>query len=221
MVAGELNTITVIDRELLLVDVGGGSETHLARAAVHGGRAAVEDDDVMPPVAHDDVHELKWENTTLCGRTWQSMAPGSDDLTLVWQEVAFAPTCRSCLRVVDRWLPTADEPVGLNVLSAVVAERVAEFSSAYVTGVPGEHLEITRRAIRKALRDIGLRSNTHVVDDLLAVWSDDAYQALDPAVLTARLDAAFRRIGLVANDGGAVEATPPPEPINWHTWVVD
>lgn len=220
MAAGELNTIAVLDRELLLVDVGGGSETHLARRAEHGGRAAVEhDDDVIPPAVADDVGGLKWEDTTLCGRRWHGMAPGPDDLAALWQEAAVAPTCRGCLRIVDSWLPIADAPPGLQLLAAVVAERVIESSSTYVSGIPGQHLEVARRAIRSALRSRGYRSNTHVADDVLLVWSDDAYEALDQDAMSARINDAMARIASggeeVPSCDGARSAS-----VEWGTWVV-
>ena len=44
-----------------------------------------------------------------------------------------------------------------------------------------EHVEATRAAIRKVLRSNGLGSSTRVVEGVVHVWSDDAYQALDPA----------------------------------------
>ena len=218
LAAGDLNTIAVLERELLLVDVGGGSETHLARRAEHGGRAAVEhDDDVIPPAVTDDLDGVKWEDTTLCGRRWHGMAPGPDDLTSLWQEAAFAPTCRGCLRIVDSWLPITDAPPGLQLLASVVAERVIESSSTFVSGIPGQHLEVARRAIRSALRSRGYRSNTHVADDVLAVWSDDAYNALDRDELRASAATVIERI--VA--GEVSEAPTPKLTIAWSTWIAD
>ncbi len=38
-----------------------------------------------------------------------------------------------------------------------------------------------RRAFRQALRTASFRSNTTVVNGVMHVWSDDAYQALDCA----------------------------------------
>ena len=207
-----LNTITVAGRELLLVEVGGGTEIHLASEFAEGD-TAIQIDGI--PGDYEDP--TLWEQTTLCGRSWQGMAPGADDPTLLWQDAAFAPTCRACLRVVDSWLPKSTAPVGVALLAEVVAEAVVARSSTYVTGVPGEHLEATRRAIRKALRDRGFRSNTHVIDDVLAVWSDDAYQALDPDELGASTGAAIDRIM-----SGEVSEAPPPQPtIAWSTWVAD
>lgn len=218
MPAGDVNTITVLGRDLLLVEVGVGAETHLARESDdEPGRLAVEAAEGLgSPVA-----EPRWQEATMCGRRWQAMAAGPDDLTSFWRSPAFAPTCRSCLRVVDSWFPVAATPAGVHLLAAVVAEQVVEFSSVYVTGIPAEHLEATRRAIRKALRSNGFRSGTHAVDGLLAVWSDDAYQAIDPAVLNTRLNSAIQRIGLAGEAGDRGDAEPPPGPIDWHTWVVD
>ena len=206
-----LNTITVVGRELMLVEVGG-AEIHLAPEYVDSDRTAIQ----VGGTPGDDEEALLWEQKTLCGREWFHEAPGADDPTLLWQDPAYAPTFRACLRVIDSWFPKSTAPVGVSLLAQVVADAVVERSSTYVTGVPGEHLESTRRAIRKALRDRGFRSNTHVIDDVLAVWSDDAYQAFDPDELGASLKVALDRI--VA--GVPREGTPAPT-IAWHTWVAD
>lgn len=206
-----LNTITVAGRELLLVEVGG-SEVHVAAEYVDGD-VGIE---VGGAPDEDDEDAVLWEQKTLCGRKWFHVAPGHDDPTLLWQDAAYAPTCRACLRVVDSWLPKSTAPAGVSLLAEVVAEAVVERSSTYVTGVPGEHLEATRRAIRRALRDRGFRSNTHVMDDVLAVWSDDAYQALDPDELGASMRAALDRI--VA---GEVRESASAPTIAWSTWVAD
>jgi len=209
-----LNTITVAGRELLLVEVG--VEIHLAPEFADGDGTAIQVDGV--PGDYDDP--TLWEQKTLCGRTWHHMAAGADDPTLLWQDAAFAPTCRGCLRVLDSWLPKSTAPAGMPLLAEVVADAVVARSSTYVTGVPGEHLESTRRAIRKALRDRGLNSGTRAVDDLLVVWSNDAYQALDPDELGASTAAAIERIM-----GNETSLAPVPRSsqatIGWNTWVAD
>lgn len=175
------NSISVLDRDLLLVDVGGGAETHLAAVAQEEGRSA--DHQGNDPTPADG----RWERTTLCGRTWNRMAAGADELLPLWRDPALAPTCRSCLRTVDTWFPAADTPAGVHLLAAVVAEEVIRFSSAYITSVPVEHVEAVRRAVRQALRSAGFRSNTTVINGVVHVWSDDAYHALDPATFLPRV----------------------------------
>ncbi len=102
----------------------------------------------------------------------------------------------------------------MSLLAELVADAVVERSS---TCVPGEHLEATRRAIRKALLDSGFRSNTHVIDDVLAVWSDDAHQALDPEEMGTSAVAAIER----AMSGESSEAPSRQPTIGWNTWVID
>lgn len=202
------NTVTVVGRELLLVEVGGGTEVHLALEYVDSDRVAIQ-------IAGGLDDATLWEQKTLCGREWHHMAAGADDPTLLWQDAAFAPTCRACLRVLDTWLPKSTAPSGVGLLAEVVADAVAERSSTYVTGVPGEHLETTRRAIRKALRDRGLNSGTRSIDGTLVVWSDDAYNALDRDELGANTARAIGRIMA----GEASEAPTPQATIAWSTWV--
>lgn len=208
------NSISVLDRELLLVDVGVGAETHLAGVTREGGRSA--DPQGNSPAPADG----RWERTTMCGRTWNRMAAGADELLPLWRDPAFAPTCRSCLRILDSWFPSADTPAGVHLLAAVVAEEVIRFSSAYITGVPVEQVEAVRRAVRQALRSAGFRSNTTVINGVVHVWSDDAYQALEPDEIKNSVTGAIER-AMSGSDAPANERPAGPGPIDWHTWVID
>lgn len=213
MSAPEENSITVLGRELLLVDVGGGAETHLAREADGQGRAARRR-------STGDIEIGRWETATMCGRTWDRMAAGASDLLPLRADPAFAPTCRGCLKILDSWFPAAEVPVGVHLLAAVVAEEVTRFSSTHVTRIPAEHIEATRSAVRKALRSAGFGSNTMVTDGVVHVWSDDAYQALDPAAIRDSVVGAIDKIvGIDTSD--TPQELAGPRSIDWHTWVVD
>ncbi|MBI2705631.1 MAG: hypothetical protein HYX32_10135 [Actinobacteria bacterium] len=179
-----VNAINVLGRDLLLVDVGGGAETHLAREAEDdAGRAAIERDrfddgswiEVPTVLLYDDdsLKDARWEPTTLCGRGWYGMAAGESGPLRRWHDTSLAPTCRSCLRVLDGWFPESKAPSGIELLAVIIADRVEEFGSTTVTSVPAEHLEATRRAARKHLHAKGFRSTTHVVNDVLHVLSDE------------------------------------------------
>jgi len=208
------NSMSVLGRELLLVEVGGGAETHLAAEAQEGGRSA-EHQGNDPALA-----DGRWERSTMCGRTWNRMAAGADELLPLWRDPAFAPTCRSCLRILDTWFPAADTPTGVHLLAAVVAEEVIHFSSAYVTSVPVEQVEAVRRAVRQALRSSGFRSNTTVVNGVVHVWSDDAYRALDPEEIKKSVTGAIDR-AMSGSDAPAIDRPIGLGPIDWHTWVID
>lgn len=204
----------MLGRHLLLVDVGSGAETHLAEVADGPGRSALhQGNEAAPPVG-------RWEHSTLCGRTWNRMAAGADELLPLWRDPAFAPTCRGYLRVLDSWFPTMETPSGVWLLAAVVAEEVTRSSSTYVTGVPVQHVEATRAAIRKVLRSGGFRSSTRIVDGVLHVWSDDAYDAIDPAEIRSSVTSALQRITTGA-DAPPRDPDSTPGPVDWHTWVVE
>src|SRR5690606_6356889 len=128
-----VNAISVLGRDLLLVEVGGGAETQLAgatddssaRAAIAVGRT-VRSRSRDAAGARDDTAllEPRWAASTLCGRAWHEMAAGEGGMLHHWQETSLAPTCRSCLRVVDTWFPKADAPAGIELLALIVAEKV-------------------------------------------------------------------------------------------------
>ena len=209
------NSISVLGRDLLLVDVGGGAETHLAEVADGPGVPLDTRATRVPRFVG------RWSDSTLCGRTWNRMAAGADKLLPLWRDPAFAPTCRGCLRILDSWFPTADTPSGVWLLAAVAAEEVTRFSSTYVTGVPVEHVEATRAAIRKVLRANGLGSSTRVVEGVVHVWSDDAYEAIDPAEIRASVTSAIERMTTGVDTAPDRDPDSTPGPIDWHTWVIE
>lgn len=227
MSGAELNSISVVGRDLLLAEVGGGRETHLvsseespsARAAVPEGRSDSLDLSEDQSGA-DALRARRWSPSTLCGRDWFAMAPGEGAPLHLWEEESLAPTCRSCLRVMDGWFPRADTPSGVGLLAWVVADTVEATASAYIHGVPAEHVESVRRAVRKQLRERGFGSQTRVVNEVVFVSSDDAYDAIDPeskSRWTADvLDRAYRGeapdIAKTDSELGVV---------HWGTWVVD
>ena len=209
------NSISVLGRDLLLVDVGGGAETHLAEVADGPGVPLDTRATRVPRFVG------RWSDSTLCGRTWNRMAAGADKLLPLWRDPAFAPTCRGCLRILDSWFPTADTPSGVWLLAAVAAEEVTRFSSTYVTGVPVEHVEATRAAIRKVLRANGLGSSTRVVEGVVHVWSDDAYEAIDPAEIRDSVTSAIERMTTGVDTAPDRDPDSTPGPIDWHTWVIE
>lgn len=209
------NSISVLGRDLLLVDVGGGAETHLAEVADGPGVPLDTRATRVPRFVG------RWSDSTLCGRTWNRMAAGADKLLPLWRDPAFAPTCRGCLRILDSWFPTADTPSGVWLLAAVAAEEVTRFSSTYVTGVPVEHVEATRAAIRKVLRSNGFGSSTRVVEGVVHVWSDDAYEAIDPAEIRDSVTSAIERMTTGVDTAPDRDPDSTPGPIDWHTWVIE
>jgi hypothetical protein len=230
-VGESVNSMVVLGRDLLLVEVGGGAETHLAETTTSGpGRAAVETERLdpesaryTPTAAGYDVAALegcRWEATTLCGRTWLVMAAGESGALRRGQETSLTPTCRSCLRVMDTWFPSSDAPAGVQLLAEIIAEKVEEFGTVRVTSIPAEHVEDVRRAARKSLRAKGFRSTTHVLGDVLHVLSDDATAAIDPGVKHSWINAALSgiTIGVPRDDTALSRAR---EPIDWRTWVID
>lgn len=209
------NSISVLGRDLLLVDVGGGAETHLAEVADGPGWSARHEGNEGAPLVG------RWSDSTLCGRTWNRMAADADELLPEWRDPVFAPTCRGCLRILDSWFPTADTPSGVWLLAAVAAEEVTRFSSTYVTGVPVEHVEATRAAIRKVLRSNGFGSSTRVVEGVVHVWSDDAYEAIDPAEIRDSVTSAIERMTTGVDTAPDRDPDSTPGPIDWHTWVIE
>jgi len=231
-----LNTLVVLGHRLLLVDIGGGFETHLCEASsASTARAALDTRQALPDSLVDALErdegddrrdalldgllDTAWKPTTLCGRVWDEMAAGAAGVFRRWQEVELTPTCRSCLRVVDTWFPRSGLLPGIGVLVLVIGEKVEAFGSAWVTGVPGEFLDELCNAIRRHLRGMGFRSQTMVGNGVLHVMLDDALEAIDPDVRAAWIDQAVQRMNVVdrANPDEPV-VDRPQLGVDWHTW---
>lgn len=89
-----------------------GGRRRPGRPAVDAERFDAESPWFIETAVHYDEAEVapRWDATPLCGRTWHEMAAGEGGTMYLWQDASFAPTCRSCLRVVDTWFPRPMHP---------------------------------------------------------------------------------------------------------------
>jgi hypothetical protein len=228
-VTAGLNTITVAERALLLVATNG-AQTHLAavsgdedrRPAVDPTRFA-NSTDALAGYDLDALVDPRWSPWALCGREWNAMSPGEGGTWLPWQEVSLVPTCRACLRVIDSWLPVASTPTGIDLLASIVADRVESLGYARVLGAPAEQVEALRRIVRKHLRSRGYRSETHHVNGVVHVFSEDAHAAIDPDVHAAREHEMTARIAklLAGAKPEPARIEDQPDVISWSTWITD
>lgn len=229
--SADVNAMSVLGRALLLVETGGG-EIHLA--AVSGDeerRSAVNVHCSEPPAppevieGYDEaaLHHERWSPKALCGRQWVEMAAGEGGVFRQFQQVELAPTCRSCLRVVDTWFPQSDAPGGMDLLASIVSDKVATFGSSRVMSVPAEHVEALRRSIRKVLRGRGFRSQTHHLNGVVHVMSDDAWAAIDPEVAQQRDREAAESVSRIIAGDPLPECSTglPADAVVWSTWVVE
>jgi hypothetical protein len=108
------NIIEINGAAMLLTTTGGGTAIHLTAAATPDtGREAVPDlyfdssDNDPVPAGYDPAAllEPRWSEKTLCGRDWAVMVGGDGGAIGRYGEVAFAPTCRRCLALIDRHFP--------------------------------------------------------------------------------------------------------------------
>jgi len=231
LMSADVNAMSVLGRELLLVETGGG-EIHAAAVSAEEDRRAAANVDRTDPSEPPEVilgydqaalHHERWSPKALCGRRWVEMAAGEGGAFRRFQEVELAPTCRSCLRVVDTWFPQSDAPVGLELLASMAADKVDTFGSSRVMGVPAEHVEALRRAIRKVLRGRGFRSQTHHLDGVVYLMSDDAWAAIGPDIAAQRDRDAAEAVGqiIAGNPPPEFSTGLPPDAVRWSTWVVD
>lgn len=110
-------------------------------------------------------------------------------------KVAFAPTCRRCLALIDRHFPKPTRDSRLILVAQLAADVVVD-QRGYVEihDVPGDQHDELRKAVRTLIRQ---RTNhavrTHVINEIVYVecpaihdqWADkgmrEAVEALDAA----------------------------------------
>lgn len=214
-----LNELVIRDVRYLLVGV---SSSHLAGLAEAGavGRGALAEwrTGTEPWAASYDVDVLFdpiWDPRTLCGLEWIEMEPGDGPAFESWGTAVYAPTCKSCLRLISRKLDGVppDERIPL-VVGLVVTEVLGE-AGAVVTGVPGDQLEPLRAAIRRRFKILGVLCRTYPIGGDLHVVSEQLWDDLSP---DRRSEIAGRAAAAVedAIQGRSVSR----RGIDWGTWGV-
>lgn len=160
-----VNAVEVNGGALLLTTTGGGVAVHLTAPASQegGGREAAWDfsvdrggkDDAGSADRYDRraLSERRWLYTTLCGRQWAVMVGGEGGAIGPFGEVAFAPTCRRCLSLIDRHFAPPTPDARLPLIVGLAADAVINLRGfAEVHGVPGDQQEALRREVRTLIR---------------------------------------------------------------------
>ncbi|WP_033346366.1 hypothetical protein [Catenuloplanes japonicus] len=158
------NVIEVSGTAMLLTTTGGGVAIHLTASAetAAAGQEAVadfyfdEEADGTHGLAGYDRHALtepRWSEKTLCGREWAVMVGGDGGAIGRFGEVAFAPTCRRCLTILDRHFPTPVADDRLVLVAQLAADVVIDQRGfAEIHHVPGDQQDTLRKTIRAAIR---------------------------------------------------------------------
>jgi|GEM_PF-1426531 len=225
-----VNAIDVGGAQMLLTVTGGGDAIHLARTAASSpGRSAVPDfyfdtsrrwySAAVATYTAAELLARRWAETTLCGEVWAVMAGGEGGPLREDGEVAFAPTCRRCLALIDRYYPKPTADRRFSLVAQLAADVVCEQGFAEVRGVPGDQQTELRKRIRKLVRDrTGHASTTFCRDSTVYIECREVYNqhAADHA-----------RAGAEAIDeymaaGGEPRARRPADwVVSWETWSID
>jgi hypothetical protein len=176
------NVIDVNGRSLLLTTTGGGVAVHLTSTAdeLSSGRGAVPDFyfsdefDAAGTIAGYDrvaLTEPRWSQTTLCGRTWAVMVGGDGGAVGPFGGVAFGPSCRRCLTLIDRHFPRPVPDRRLDLVAELAADAVrSQRGYAEIHDVPGDQQDALRRKVRALIRArTGHPVRTYLVNDVVYV----------------------------------------------------
>lgn len=156
------NTIDVNGAAMLLTTTGGGTAIHLTPPSEQpdSGREAVFDfyfdsdrhGDNLAGYDRAALSEPRWSETTLCGREWAIMV-GGEGGPVTYDEVAFAPTCKRCLSIMDRSFPRPEPDPRLNLVAQIAADTVIDGRGfAEIHGVPGDQQAELRKTVRQLIR---------------------------------------------------------------------
>lgn len=171
-----VNAIEINGAAMLLTTTGGGVAVHLTPPAEEpsAGREAVPDfyfthagrrgAGALAGYDREALTEPRWSQTTLCGRDWAIMVGGDGGDVSGYGEVAFAPTCRRCLTLLDRYFPKPAADPRLPLVAQLAADIVVDQRGfAEIHGVPGDQQEELRKAVRALVRQrTGHPVRTHV-----------------------------------------------------------
>jgi hypothetical protein len=226
-----VNAIDVGGAELLLTCSSGGTAVHLSRAAQPGEepRAALFDHHLHrgnrgPQLDAYDLDQLavpRWNATTLCGRRWVGMALGEGG-AIYWpdDQLAFAPSCRRCLALMDRLFPPPPIASCLPVVVEIITRTLIEGGYAEIVGVPGDQQQSLRKQVRALLRQrSGHGSRTYVAHNRIvfeceAIW--EQHQGEHDEMVREVLERRWTAI----ETGEAPPLPPAPEwRLHWDTWA--
>ncbi|TQS40434.1 hypothetical protein [Cryptosporangium phraense] len=149
------NVIAVAGRSMLLTSTSSGAAVHLATVADAPGRGreAVGENDVAKGYDAVALTAPLWSRTTLCGRVWAVMVGGDGGPVGRSRLVAFAPTCRRCLALIDRHFPAPERDSRLDLVAQVAANVVVERRGfAEIHDVPGDQQAELRKTVRGLIR---------------------------------------------------------------------
>ncbi|OHV54012.1 hypothetical protein CcI156_03450 [Frankia sp. CcI156] len=226
-----VNAVDVGGRSMLLTVTSGGDVIHLARLAdlESSGRGAVHDfyfdssrPHLSPTAAHYVREELlapRWAETTLCGSVWAVMVGGEGGPLREDGRVAFAPTCRRCLTLIDRFYPTPRADRRLSLVAQLAADVVCEQGFAEVRSVPGDQQAELRKRIRKLVRArTGHGSKTFSLETTIYVECREIYDQHASEHSRVAMEALNQ---FLTAGGEALSRRPADWVVSWEAWDVD
>lgn len=222
------NTIDVNGAAMLLTVSGGGEAVHLTPGAQEPGtgRDAVPEyyftgdmvrrSSALAGYDQAALTEPRWSPTTLCGREWTTMIGGDGGDLSGYGEVAYAPTCRRCLALIDRYYPKPTPDPRLPLVAQLAADAIAERGYVEIHDVPGDQQTELRTMLRTLARKrTGQSVRTYSIAEIIFAECEAVHRR---RAEQERHQAAAAVNALLAGD-------PPPHPeregvISWSTWDV-
>jgi hypothetical protein len=176
------NIITIHGRDYVLAWVGAYAAHLVAQAGpgapcrpilAHAGAV------LNPRYEPGPLTDAAWSPRTLCGRDEWFMCPTEAGRAFesMWngrEEAVLAPTCKACLRILDREFakPVPDERLAWNVIRAV--EELEQWGSVHIHGVPAEQAELLRTSVRAQARKRGWKFQSMAADGQLIASCENA-----------------------------------------------
>jgi hypothetical protein len=223
------NVIEVNGTAMLLTTTSGGTVVHLTATAEESvtGREAVFDfyfdgdplDDARNMVGYDQaaLTEPRWSQTTLCGRVWAIMVGGDGGAVGRYGEVAYAPTCRRCLSLIDRHFPKPTPAPRLALVAQLAANAVVDQRGfVEIHDVPGDQQDELRRTVRALIRKrVDHPVRTHLTNGIIYVECQAIYDQCADQIDREAAEAIT----------AALRGDPPLQRerdwvISWNTWDV-
>lgn len=177
-----VNTITTRGARYLLAWVSGAA-VHLVAESGAGEKArSIVDDDggarLNAAYAEGELREPGWHLRTMCGCDAWSMCP--TDAGPAFEpspydaQLAYAPSCKRCLRILDGQFPSPepDDLLPWNVVRCV--EELEQWGCFVIDRVPSEQMGLLRGMVRAEARRRGWLFTSTAQDDRLIGASENS-----------------------------------------------
>jgi hypothetical protein len=136
-----------------------------------------------------------------------------------YREVAFAPTCRRCLSLIDRHFPEPRADGRLQIVANLAADLVIEHGCSEIYQVPGDQQATLRKAVRSLVKQrSGFGCRTYLSDGTVHIVCDAIFDLHSLQYQSAAMEVVSN---VLFGDGQPGPVRLPDWKLSWEAWDVN